>query len=179
MVRVLRPSSVAISLFILPSRIRLSTSRSPGESLLSRSSARCRRATRRRVLRVQVDRLADAVPEPLLLDGLLQEVDGAHLHRFDGHRHVAVTGDEDDRKRDLVVDEPPLQVPVRSCPASPHPRPGSRGDRGGRRPRTRPPRRMSRRGETRPSRSSASPATLLDRRLPGKPWLLHSRGTTT
>src|SRR5690606_11086936 len=40
----------------------------------------------------------DRIENGLLIERLLDEVDGARLHRFHGQRHVAVAGDDDRRQ---------------------------------------------------------------------------------
>ena len=50
-------------------------------------------------------RLTDAVEQFLVTKRLLDEINGAFLHSLDGHRHVAVTRDEDDRERVATLDQ--------------------------------------------------------------------------
>jgi hypothetical protein len=44
----------------------------------------------------------DAVEQVLVVEGLLDEVEGARLHRAHRHLHVAMAGDEDDRNVDAL-----------------------------------------------------------------------------
>ena len=101
-------SWVAISLLILPSRIRWSTWRSPGVSWASRSSARCGGHGGDDFARP--NRLPGGCSPRALVPGpAFQEVDRAHLHRLHGHRHVAVAGNKDDWQSDLVLNQLPMQ----------------------------------------------------------------------
>src|SRR2546423_15629874 len=44
-----------------------------------------------------LDGLTDGIPQHLIAERLGQELHRASLHRLHGGRHVAITGDEDDR----------------------------------------------------------------------------------
>ena len=55
-------------------------------------------------------RLVDAVQQVLVAERLLDEIDGARLHCLDGHRHVAVSRDEDDRQDRVTLVELHLQL---------------------------------------------------------------------
>ena len=52
----------------------------------------------------------DRADQDLVVERFLDEVDGARLHRLDGKRDVAVTGDHDDRNRDLARPKPALKL---------------------------------------------------------------------
>ena len=54
--------------------------------------------------------IAYPIQQVLVAKGLLDEVDGAFLHRFDRHRYVAVTGDKYDRQRAAQLIEFFLQL---------------------------------------------------------------------
>src|SRR5271157_876505 len=56
----------------------------------------------------------DGVQQILVAEGLGQELDRATLHRLDGHRDVAVPGDEDDRELDVRGGEFSLKVEAAS-----------------------------------------------------------------
>jgi hypothetical protein len=56
-----------------------------------------------------VEHALDQAEQLVFLEGLLDEVHRALLHRRHRHRHVAVAGDEDDRQRALALEQPVLQ----------------------------------------------------------------------
>jgi hypothetical protein len=56
-----------------------------------------------------VQHALDQAHELVFLEGLLDEVHRALLHRGDGHRHVAVAGDEHDGQRALALEQAVLQ----------------------------------------------------------------------
>src|SRR5438045_3184181 len=60
------------------------------------------------------DALLDRVEQILVAEGLGQELDRSALHRPDGHRNVAVSGDEDDREVDIRGGELSLKVEAAS-----------------------------------------------------------------
>ena len=55
-------------------------------------------------------RPADAFPQLLLGAWFLQEINRSGLHRLDGHLHVGVAGEEDDRQLDPLLDQVLLQL---------------------------------------------------------------------
>jgi hypothetical protein len=56
-----------------------------------------------------VEHALDQAEQLFFLEGLLDEVHRALLHRRHGHRHVAVAGDEDHRQRALAFEQAVLQ----------------------------------------------------------------------
>jgi len=77
---------------------------------------------------VQLERLRDAVEQQLPAEGLLDEVDGAGLHRPHRRAYVAVSGDHDDRQLDLEPGERALEIEAT------HPRQADVGDEAARTP---------------------------------------------
>lgn len=94
-VRWLRPRSAAITLFALPTTTRSSTPRERGEPV----ARVVPRAQQRAQFGIAGEGALHAREQVVVAKGLLQEVVRARLHRLDGHRHIAVAGDEHDRNR--------------------------------------------------------------------------------
>jgi hypothetical protein len=86
----------------LPATTRSSTSRSRGVSESSREHPAASR--------ILLERLVDPVEQVLVAERLLDEVNRAGLHRLDRHRHVAMSGDEDDRQDRVVLVQLLLQL---------------------------------------------------------------------
>jgi hypothetical protein len=59
---------------------------------------------------VRPQRFANTVQQVLVTEWLLDEIDGAFLHRFDRHGHVAMPGDEDHRQRIAALDQLLLEL---------------------------------------------------------------------
>src|SRR5688572_24761459 len=70
-------------------------------------------AERSAIAAVFLQRLVDAIDEVLVAERLLDEIDRARLHGLHCHRHVAVTGDEDDRQDRMLFVELLLQLQSR------------------------------------------------------------------
>src|ERR1700730_1856849 len=59
---------------------------------------------------VAIERNPNCVQKVLLADRLRQKLHRTSFHRLDGHRDIAVSGDEDDRSIDVQLDEFGLNV---------------------------------------------------------------------
>ena len=104
------PSSKAIILLGSPRATKGITSRSRAVKV---STRRCASSTSCRAARMRSSanhRLLDCAQENSVLDRLGQKIHGAGLHRFDAHRDVAVTGDEDNRQVAILGLQLPLQI---------------------------------------------------------------------
>src|SRR5258706_13852483 len=60
-----------------------------------------------RFVRPAVQRVQDLAKQLIAVEWLFDEIVRALFHRFDGHRYVAVPGDEDDRSPDFPLPERP------------------------------------------------------------------------
>ena len=91
------PSSAAICLFNRPETTNAMVSRSRGvsDACESRSARNSRLASKRSA--AALDRLPDGRQQHLIAEWLGQELHCPSLHRLHRGRHVAITGDEDDR----------------------------------------------------------------------------------
>ena len=92
-VRSLMPRSAAITLFMRPSATRSKTSLSPkGLTAFPRGPVDPGRFVR---IFVDVQRFVDAFQEIVLPERFANEIERSVTHGFDGHRNIAMPGDED------------------------------------------------------------------------------------
>src|ERR1700724_2289483 len=110
----LMPMSWAICLLRRPVTTKAITLRSRGEGL----EARPQRGDRRFVLQpraISREAQLDRVQQVLIAERLGQELDRSSLYRLNGHRDIAVSGDEDDRNVNVRRRELSLKIETASA----------------------------------------------------------------